>query len=74
MGDGAQIALELLGGHANAVIRDGNGAGVFIKRGANSQVALVELDTRVLQALKVELVDGIAPLEISSRRKISLLV
>ena len=60
MGDGAQIALELLGGHANAVIRDGNGAGVFIKRDANSQVALVELDARVLQALKVELVDGVA--------------
>ena len=35
MGDGAQIALELLGGHANAVIRDGNGAGVFIKGNAN---------------------------------------
>ena len=60
MGDGAQIALELLGGHANAVIRDGNGAGVFIKGDANSQVALVELDARILQALKVELVDGIA--------------
>ena len=60
MGDGAQIALELLGGHANAVIRDGNGAGVFIKGDANSQVALVELDARVLQALKVELVDGVA--------------
>ena len=36
MGDGAQIALELLGGHANAVIRDSNGAGVFIKGDANS--------------------------------------
>ena len=55
MGDGAQIALELLGGHANAVIRDGNGAGVFIKGDANGQVALVDLD-----ALKVELVDGVA--------------
>ena len=60
MGDGAQIALELLGGHANAVIRDGNGAGVFIKGDANGQVALVDLDARVLQALKVELVDGVA--------------
>ena len=60
MGDGAQVALELLGGHANAVIRDGNGAGVFIKGDANSQVALVELDARILQALKVEFVDGIA--------------
>ena len=44
MGDGAQIALEFLGGHADAVIRDGNGAGVFIKGDANSQVTLVELD------------------------------
>ena len=60
MGDGAQIALQLLGGHANAVIRDGNGAGVFIKGDANGQVALVDLDARVLQALKVELVDGVA--------------
>ena len=60
MGDGAQIALQLLGGHANAVIRDGNGAGIFIKGDANGQVALVDLDARVLQALKVELVDGVA--------------
>ncbi len=60
MGDGAQIALQLLGGHANAVIRDGNGADVFIKGDANGQVALVDLDARVLQALKVELVDGVA--------------
>ena len=60
MGDGAQVALELLGGHADTVIRDGNGAGVFIKGDTDGQVALVELDARILQALKVELVDGIA--------------
>ena len=60
MGDGAQIALKLLGGHADTVIRNGNGAGVFIKGNTNGQVALVELDARILQALKVELVDGIA--------------
>ena len=60
MSDGAQITLELLGGHADTVIRDGNGAGVFIKGNTNGQVALVELDARILQALKIELVDGIA--------------
>ena len=43
MGDGAQIALELLGGHANAVIRNRDGAGIFIKGDANGQVALVDL-------------------------------
>ena len=43
-----------------SIIFNCNRAGIFIKRDANSQVALVELDTRVLQALKVELVDGVA--------------
>ena len=60
MGDGAQIALELLGGHADAVIRNRDGAGILIEGDANGQVALIDLDARVLQALKVELVDGIA--------------
>ena len=59
MGDGAQIALELLGGHANAIVRNGDGTGVFIKGDVNSQVALVELNARILQALKVKLVDGV---------------
>ena len=60
MGDGAQVALELLGGHADPVIRNSDGAGVLIKGDTNGQVALVELDARILQALKVELVDGVA--------------
>ena len=60
MGDGAQIALELLGGHANAVIRDRDGAGILVERDADGKVTLVELNARVLQALKVELVDGVA--------------
>ena len=60
MGDGAQIALELLGGHADAVIRNRDSAGILIEGDANGQVALVDLNARVLQALKVELVDGIA--------------
>ena len=60
VGDGAQVALELLGGHADTVIRDSNGAGILIEGDANGQVALVDLNARVLQALKVELVDGIA--------------
>jgi len=60
MGDGAQVALELLGGHADTVIRNCDGTGILIKGDTNGQVALVELDTRILKALKVELVDGIA--------------
>ena len=60
VGDGAQVALELLGSHADAVIRDGDGASILVEGDANGQVALVELDARILQALKVELVDGIA--------------
>ena len=60
MGDGAQVALELLGGHADTVIRNSDGTGIFIKGDTNGQVTLVELDTRILKALKVELVDGIA--------------
>ena len=60
VGDGTQVALELLGGHADTVIRDRDGAGILIEGDANGQVALVELDARILQALKVELVDGIA--------------
>ena len=58
--DGAKVALELLSVHADAVIRNRDGAGVLIKGDANGQVTLVELDARILQALKVELVDGIA--------------
>ena len=60
MGDGAQVALELLGGHADTVIRNHDGTGVLIKGNTDGQVTLVELDARILQALKVELVDGIA--------------
>ena len=60
MGDGAQVALELLGGHTDTVIRNRDGTGIFIKGNTDGQVALVELDTRILQALKVELIDGIA--------------
>ena len=60
MGDGAQVALELLGGHADTVIRNSDAAGVLIKGDTDGQVALVEFDTRILKALKVELVDGIA--------------
>ena len=60
MRDGTQIALELLGGHTDTVIRNSDRAGILIKGDTNGQVALIELDARILQALKVELVDGVA--------------
>ena len=59
VGDGAQVLLEVLGRHANAVIGDGERAGVLVERDANRQVALVDLDAGVGQALEVELVHGI---------------
>ena len=56
VGDGAQVALELVGRHADAVVRDGEGAGVLVGRDADGEAVLVELDVRVGEALEVELV------------------
>ena len=59
MGDGAQVALQILRGHADAVIGNGQRARVLVERDSNSQVAEVELDIGVGQALEVELVHGV---------------
>ncbi len=59
VGDGAEVLLELLGGHANAVIRDGEGAGVLVVSERDGQVLLVDLGGGVGQALEVQLVDGV---------------
>ncbi len=52
MGDGAQVGFQLFGGHANAVIGDGNGAGVFIEGDADGQVALSSLTLVSVRLLK----------------------
>ena len=54
--DGAQVALQLVRRHADAVIGDGQRTRVLIERETNGQVALAHLDARVLEALEVELV------------------
>ena len=59
MGDGAQVLLELLGRHADAVVGDGERAGVLVRRDGDGKVCLVNLGGGVRQALEVELVDGI---------------
>ena len=59
VGDGAQVALELVGRHADAVVRDGEGAGVLVGCDADGEAVLVELDIRVGEALEVELVLGV---------------
>ena len=56
MGNGAEIGLQVLGGHANAVVRYGEGAGIAIERNANGEVLVVQLNARVGKALKIELV------------------
>ena len=57
--DGAQVLLELLGGHADTVIGNGERALVLVGRDANGQVIGVDLDAGVGDALEVELVHGV---------------
>ena len=57
--NGAQIALKLFLGHANAVIGDGNGASIAVEGQANGKIALLQLNAVVGQALEVELVNGV---------------
>lgn len=59
MSDGTEVLLHLLAGHADTVIGNGQRARVLVERNSNSQVAGVELDIGVGQALEVELVHGI---------------
>ena len=59
MGDGAEVFLEVLGGHADAVVGDGKRARVLVKRDADGKVIVAELNTRVGETLEVELVHRI---------------
>ena len=56
MSNGAEVVLQVLGGHANTVVRYGEGAGIAIERNANGEVLVVQLNARVGKALKIELV------------------
>ena len=59
VGDGAEVLLELVGGHADAVVRDSEGAGVLVVGERDGEVLLVDFGGGVGQALEVELVDGV---------------
>ena len=59
MGDGAQVAVELFLGHADAVVAHGDGACVLVKRQANGQLIGAKLHVRVGQCHKRQLVDGV---------------
>ena len=59
MGDGAQVLLELVFGHADARIAHGNGARVFVERRMNGQLIFGKLHVGVGEALEIELVHGV---------------
>ena len=59
MGDGAEVPLQLVGRHADAVVGDGDGARILVKGHVDGKVSLIDLHGAVRQALEIELVDGI---------------
>ena len=59
VGDGAEVGFQLLLGHADAVIGDGQGAVVLITGEQDAEIAFVHADGSVGQALIVQLVDGV---------------
>ena len=59
-GDGAQVLLQLGGGHADAVIGDGEGAGGFVRGDGDAQVGTLHLHRVIGEGEVGQLVDGVA--------------
>ena len=59
-GDDAQVVVQLLLGHANAVVGDGEGTGLLVYVQADEKVLPGKAGGPVLQGAVVELVNGIA--------------
>ena len=59
LGDGAQILFQLVLGHADAVVRHGEGAAVLVHRQVDLQIVLADADGGVGQALEIPLVAGV---------------
>ena len=59
-GDGAQVLLQLLPGHANAVVADGQGAGNLVGREDNLEVGPVQPHLVVGEGLVGQFIDGVA--------------
>ena len=59
MGDGAQVAVQVLLRHADAVVGHGDGAGILVEGDVDAELILRQLDAGVGEAFEVQLVDGV---------------
>ena len=57
--DGAEVLVELVLRHADAVVRDGDGAGTLVEADVNGQLVLGKLHVGIRQALEIEFIDGV---------------
>ena len=57
--DGAEVLVELVLRHADAVVGDGDGASALVEADVNGQLVLGKLHVGIRQALEIELVDGV---------------
>ena len=60
LGDGAQVVFQLLGGHADAVVGDGQGPGGLVDGEADGEIVPVQAGNAVGQGFVVELINGVA--------------
>ncbi len=60
MRDGAEVLIELGLVHADAVVGDGDGAGVPVEGESDGEVLGAEVDRAVGKRLELQLVDGVA--------------
>ena len=60
LGDGAEVFVQLVLGHADAVVRDGQGAFVLVRGDADFEVFAALADLVVRQREEIELIHRIA--------------
>ena len=59
-GDGAQVVLQLLLGHADAVIGDGEGAVLFVRCHSDGKVRRLYINAAIAEGQIGQLVNGVA--------------
>ena len=59
MGDGAEVLFQLLAGHPDAVVRNGQQAVVLVEGEQDAEILPVHPHRGIGQALEIELVDGV---------------
>ena len=57
--DSTEVLVELVLRHADAVVRDGDGAGTLVEADVNGQLVFGKLHVGVRQALEIEFIDGV---------------